>query len=286
MSVSRTIEHGGVVAYKTAYARLPGSDAVVAIFLSQVAYWSARSEDGWCWVTHDAMEEQTALTRRQQDRSTTVLVELKILEKELRGLPAKIHYRVDFDALDSILRTTKVVQNVQPVLCKSANHTIEKITEEITCTQTSAATGAAETVSEAQSTGTITAVTGTALTPPEAQSSEAQTKPLRKKRSPTPQHIPRTPPPSQEELSEYMKSTWSWIPALEYEKCHAYHESRGWLDNRGKPWKDWRAVAKTWVTNWKSFNQEKYMEIIRAEQTKARNAAASQTRALPLPDVF
>ena len=152
--------------------------------------------------------------------------------------------------------------------------------------QTSAATGAAVTASEAQSTGTPTAVTGTALTPPEAQSSEAQTKPLRKKRSPTPQHIPRTPPPSQEELSEYMKSTWSWIPALEYEKCHAYHESRGWLDNRGKPWKDWRAVAKTWVTNWKSFNQEKYMEIIRAEQTKARNAAASQTRALPLPDVF
>ena len=149
-----------------------------------------------------------------------------------------------------------------------------------------AATGAAVTVGEAQSTGTITAVTGTALTPPEAQSSEAQTKPLRKRRSPTPQHIPRTPPPSQEELSEYMKSTWSWIPALEYEKCHAYHESRGWLDNRGKPWKDWRAVAKTWATNWKSFNQEKYMEIIRAEQTKARNAAASQARALPLPDVF
>jgi hypothetical protein len=270
MSAIRSIEAGGTIAYKVAYARLPGCTPTVAIFLSQVAYWSARSATGWCWITHDKMEEQTALSRDQQDRSAKILCDLGVLRKELKGLPAKIHYNVDFDFLSILL-----VGNPQPVLLETLNHTIEKITEENTTIRIYAPLRA----QEPQSAGIATAVTAQAQTSPESQAREEQIAPRRARSSPPPSSA--APPPSQEELSAYMKETWPWIPALEYEKCHAHHQARGWVDGKNKPWKDWRAVAKTWITNWKQFNADKWLEIQRFEQTKARQAAASQQRSLP-----
>ena len=275
MSVTKNIEMYGVVAYKVAYCYLPGSDPVVAVFLSQVAYWCGRSMTGWCWITHEKMEEQTGLSRKQQDRAADVLSSIGVLTKTLKGVPAKIHYSVDFDMLDILVRTSLDVPNGQAVMSEMVKHTIEKITEENTTTYVFAPTEAAE----PQSAGIATAVTAQAQTSPQPQAREEQIAPRRARSSPPPSSA--APPPSQEELSDYMKETWPWIPALEYEKCHAHHQARGWVDGKNKPWKDWRAVAKTWITNWKQFNADKWLEIQRFEQTRARQAAATQQRSLP-----
>ncbi len=99
MSVSRTIEHGGVVAYKTAYARLPGSDAVVALFLSFLVRGQSERDFHKATVSsmempHEYVESYTGLSRRQQDRAAAILSGLGLIKKELKGLPAKIHYTV------------------------------------------------------------------------------------------------------------------------------------------------------------------------------------------------
>lgn len=125
MSVLRIIERDLTIAYKVAYTRIPGSDHTCALFLSQVAYWCGNSSNGWAWLTHDSLEAQTGMGRKSQDRAAAFWCSVGVLNKELRGLPAKIHYNVDFDQLEKLLVTTKVVQNGQPVMSKTDNHSIE-----------------------------------------------------------------------------------------------------------------------------------------------------------------
>lgn len=137
----------GIVGYHVAFAFLPGSNSTVALFLSQVAYWCQRVDGGVAWLTHDKMKEQTGLTREQQDGAAKRLTEMGVLEKKLIGIPAKIHYKVDFRRLEELLTacekeeegtlnqgcvkpTTSFEENPQPALRKTRNHSSEETLKE------------------------------------------------------------------------------------------------------------------------------------------------------------
>lgn len=137
----------GIVGYHVAFAFLPGSNSTVALFLSQVAYWCQRVDGGVAWLTHDKMKEQTGLTREQQDGAAKRLTEMGVLEKKLIGIPAKIHYKVDFRRLEELLTacekeeegtlnqgcvkpTTSFEGNPQPALRKTRNHSSEETLKE------------------------------------------------------------------------------------------------------------------------------------------------------------
>ena len=285
MSAIRSIEAGGTIAYKVAYARLPGCTPTVAIFLSQVAYWSARSATGWCWITHDKMEEQTALSRDQQDRSAKILCDLGVLRKELKGLPAKIHYNVDFDFLSILL-----VGNPQPVLLETLNHTIEKITEENTTIRIYAPLRAAE----PQSAGIATAVTAQAQTSPQPQAREELQAPSYARSSPPPSSanppprkrraaLPEFVPPTLEEWLAYLPEheAMKFMPKLDAESSYDYYSTNDWRRKDGSKVKDWKHTLRDCGRRWRSRNQDKYMEMMRFEQTRARESAATQQRSLP-----
>lgn len=110
----------GVVAYQVAYAFLPGSNSTIALFLSQVAYWASRAE-GSVWLTHEGMRQQTGLTKEQQDLAAKKLMAMGVLEKTLKGLPAKIHYAIDFDRLEELLMGCEVEDHPQPRLRETLN---------------------------------------------------------------------------------------------------------------------------------------------------------------------
>ena len=93
----------GVVEYHVAFAFLPGSNSTIALFLSQVAYWCQKADAGMARLTHDRLREQTGLTREQQDQAAKRLTEMGVLEKKLVGIPAKIHYKIDFDRLEKLM---------------------------------------------------------------------------------------------------------------------------------------------------------------------------------------
>lgn len=88
------------VAYHRAFAKIGGSTDA-GIFLSQAWFWSSRTTlDGeWFYKTGAEWEEETGLSRRQIDTVRRKLKEAGILEDELRGTPAKLHYRIDRDAV-------------------------------------------------------------------------------------------------------------------------------------------------------------------------------------------
>lgn len=76
-----------------------------ALLLSQAVYWSHRTNDadGWFFKSRDEWIDETGLTRYEQEGARQRLRAIGVLEEELRGVPARLFYRVDFEALERLL---------------------------------------------------------------------------------------------------------------------------------------------------------------------------------------
>lgn len=87
------------------------NSANTALMLSQAIYWSRRTEDGWFYKTQAEWEEETFLTRREQETARKYLRTQPFWDEEKRGLPAKLYFRVNFQALFKALAKTKTLEN-------------------------------------------------------------------------------------------------------------------------------------------------------------------------------
>jgi hypothetical protein len=103
------------IAYHPVIARAVGSVSA-GVLLSQLLYWTPRTEDpdGWFYKTRDELHAETALTRYEQESARKALKKLGILEEAVRGLPAKIYFRINVDALTALLATVQVAENQPP----------------------------------------------------------------------------------------------------------------------------------------------------------------------------
>ncbi|BDA76372.1 hypothetical protein CAL7716_105380 (plasmid) [Calothrix sp. PCC 7716] len=100
-----------IIAYHRIFA-LVGGSAQAGIFLSQAYYWTpkASNPEGWFYKTKEEWEKETGLTRRQQDTVVKNLKELGLLFVELRGIPCKLYYRINKEAL------TEAIGRHQPIV--------------------------------------------------------------------------------------------------------------------------------------------------------------------------
>lgn len=92
------------VAYHSAFAKL-GAGATGALMLSQAVYWSSRTNDseGWFYKSQVEWEAETGLTRTEQEKARRALKSAGFLEEARKGLPAKLYYRVNLDAVAAAL---------------------------------------------------------------------------------------------------------------------------------------------------------------------------------------
>ena len=92
------------IAYHPILAKVCGS-VTAALFLSQLAYWSDKgaSRDGWIWKTQAEMEDETGLSRSEQETARKVLTKLGILQEERRGVPARMWYLINWDVLTNLI---------------------------------------------------------------------------------------------------------------------------------------------------------------------------------------
>lgn len=92
---------GRPIAYHRVFVQFAGVTG--AVMLSQAIYWSEKTNDrdGWFWKTIEEWEEETGLTRREQETARRRLG--GVMKCELRGIPARLFFRVDFEALEKIL---------------------------------------------------------------------------------------------------------------------------------------------------------------------------------------
>lgn len=93
-----------VISFHRPLANVAGG-ATGGLFLSQLLYWSDKGADpdGWIYKTQEEWQEETALTRSEQERARRILRDKGILEEVKRGVPSRLFYRLNMDALATML---------------------------------------------------------------------------------------------------------------------------------------------------------------------------------------
>ncbi len=91
---------GRPIAFYSAYAHALGS-VTAALLLSQLCYWADKGHDpdGWLYKTQAELEAETGMGRREQETARRVLRAAGILAERKAGTPARLYFRVDFEAL-------------------------------------------------------------------------------------------------------------------------------------------------------------------------------------------
>lgn len=94
---------GGYVAYQPMLAPVFGVNAT--LMLCQLIYWNGLGsrQDGWFYKTRAEMQAETGLSRTQQDNAIRKLKKLGIIDVDRKGIPAKRHFFVHLDKLQSCL---------------------------------------------------------------------------------------------------------------------------------------------------------------------------------------
>jgi hypothetical protein len=92
------------IAYHASLARALGS-VTAGVLLSQFLYWQPRSRDpdGWFWKTQVDIADETALSRTETETARKVLVRAGVLEEKRRGVPAKMHFRINLTKVVELL---------------------------------------------------------------------------------------------------------------------------------------------------------------------------------------
>ena len=91
-----------------------------ALMLSQMVYWSKRTKDknGYFYKTQEEWEQETGLTRREQETARKRLRELGFVSEHKHGVPCKVHFRVEHDNLYMAL--VRFSQNSQSSMAECA----------------------------------------------------------------------------------------------------------------------------------------------------------------------
>lgn len=92
------------IAFHRPFVRL-GAGVTGALMLSQAIYWSRRTRDadGWFYKTQEEWEEETGLTRCEQETARRKLIKAGVMEELKKGVPCRLFYRVDTDTILEIL---------------------------------------------------------------------------------------------------------------------------------------------------------------------------------------
>lgn len=97
---------GDYTQYYVEFTRALG-DVSAGVFASKFFSWAGKGKDpnGWIYKTQSQIEEETGLTRKNQETARRILRERGLLEEKLSGVPAKLHYRVNIDGLFDLVST-------------------------------------------------------------------------------------------------------------------------------------------------------------------------------------
>jgi hypothetical protein len=93
-----------VITFHRSLATVAGN-ANGGLFLSQAMYLMSchNDEDGWFFHTAAQWEQDTMLTRREQETIRRHLCEIGVLEEDRRGIPSKLYFRVNEERLRDLL---------------------------------------------------------------------------------------------------------------------------------------------------------------------------------------
>ncbi|WP_165847688.1 DnaD domain-containing protein [Ammonifex thiophilus] len=73
------------------------------LFLCYLIYWTGKQKDsdGWIYKTREEIEEETGLSRWEQEAARKNLKARGFIEEKYAGLPRKLYFRVDMEAVNT-----------------------------------------------------------------------------------------------------------------------------------------------------------------------------------------
>jgi hypothetical protein len=95
---------GDYITYFPSLTPLCGSHKAAAL-LSVAVIWTRNwlrhhpERDGWFWKTRAEWQRETGLSRHEQESARRALVAAGLIQEARRGMPARLHFRVDLDRL-------------------------------------------------------------------------------------------------------------------------------------------------------------------------------------------
>lgn len=94
---------GRPIAYYPAMRHVAGS-CTAGILLCQLLYWRGKQADplGWIYKSQSHIEEETGLSRPEQETARQKLRDRKILREKKQGIPCKLHYLLDLDRINQL----------------------------------------------------------------------------------------------------------------------------------------------------------------------------------------
>lgn len=99
-------------------------DTCAAILLSQIIYWSRRGasagREGWIHKTAAQWLEETGLSPKQQARSRRLLLDKRLIEERLCGMPAHLEFRLHLPVVVASLQAVAMVY-LGPTDCQSGS---------------------------------------------------------------------------------------------------------------------------------------------------------------------
>lgn len=147
------------IAFQRSFIRL-NIGVTAALFLSQMTYWTNRSDDdGWVYKTQEEWEEETGLSRYEQEGARKKLRSIGVLLEKKKGVPARLFYKIDnnvlFQALVAANKNaekphTGMRKTSKQVSGKPANFLTENTTENIYTPNPLEGKGVELTLSDAQ----------------------------------------------------------------------------------------------------------------------------------------
>jgi hypothetical protein len=92
---------GRPVAYYPKLTNITGG-VKETLFLCQLLYWEGKQQnhDGWIYKTQEDVLEETGLSRREQETARRNLKAKKFISEKCMGIPRKLFYRVNLEAID------------------------------------------------------------------------------------------------------------------------------------------------------------------------------------------
>lgn len=131
MGILKLLASDGFLSVNKHIARIVGLDA--AVLLAELAstynYFEDReqlTEDGMFYETVERIEENTTLTKYQQSKAVSALVDRGILETKKIGIPAKRYFRINELAVIALL-DHKRSKNFTTVGEKTESQEVEKL---------------------------------------------------------------------------------------------------------------------------------------------------------------
>lgn len=90
-------------------------------------------EEGWFYQTSDTVREMTTLSRHKQDQCIEQLEKLGIIEKDVRGVPPKRYFKINYECLTNQFVKIQQIksQKTDKLICKKSATNKERIIKNI-----------------------------------------------------------------------------------------------------------------------------------------------------------